>query len=167
MLCRAEYIWMDGEQPTQQLRSKTRIVDVADGEVGPEQFPEWSYDGSSTYQADGNDSDLLLRPVRVVRDPLRGGSDFLVLCEVLSSDGRPHATNTRAALRELLEAGAHAEECWVGFEQEYTLYRDGRPLGFPEQWVSRVPRGRYYCGVGVGPRIFGRELVEAARPGLP
>ena len=160
MLCRAEYIWLDGKRPTQQLRSKTRIVDIpADGSPRAEQFPGWSFDGSSTYQADGNDSDLLLQPVRVVRDPLRDQTGYLVLCEVLNSDGSAHASNSRARLRAALDAGGAEQEPWVGFEQEYTLFRHGRPLGFPQNGYPE-PQGPFYCGVGAE-RVFGREVVEA------
>lgn len=35
--------------------------------MNPAEFPEWSFDGSSTGQADGNKSDCILRPVFVVR----------------------------------------------------------------------------------------------------
>lgn len=154
----AEYIWLDGDRPTQKLRSKTRVVSI-DGEVTPESLPSWGFDGSSTYQADGGDSDLTLVPVRVVGDPLRGGSNVLVMCEVVGADGAPHATNTRGRLRRVLEAGAHAQEPIVGFEQEYTLFRDGAPLGFPKNGFP-APQGPYYCSVGAD-RAFGRELVEA------
>lgn len=49
---------------------------------GNRAFPDWSFDGSSTGQAEGNNSDCILRPVRVVPDPIRGGDDVLVMCEV-------------------------------------------------------------------------------------
>jgi len=155
----AEYIWLDGTEPTQRLRSKTRIVRVCDLD-GPrlEDFPQWSFDGSSTGQAEGDDSDLLLEPVRFVPDPLRDGG-FLVLCEVLDGDGAPHASNRRAYLREVLAAGADAEAPMFGFEQEYTLYAKGRPLGWPETGFPG-PQGPYYCGVGAE-EAHGREMVEA------
>lgn len=160
MLRLAEYIWLDGNAPTQTLRSKSRVV-----EVPPERTPEasslpvWSFDGSSTYQADGNDSDLLLRPVRVVADPLRGDGNVLVMCEVERADGSAHPTNQRAALRHVLSEGAAEQEPLVGFEQEYTLFRDGRPLGFPADGYP-APQGPFYCGVGAD-RVFGRDFVEA------
>lgn len=155
----AEYIWLDGAAPTQQVRSKARIVHVdAATDLDPGAYPEWGYDGSSTYQATGDDSDLILRPVRVVQDPIRGGDARLVLCEVLDPDGSPHASNTRAGLREVLDAGAAEHEPWVGFEQEYTLFRGDRPLGFPDQGEPEA-QGPFYCGVGTG-RIVGRDLVE-------
>ncbi|MCA9312604.1 MAG: glutamine synthetase beta-grasp domain-containing protein, partial [Phycisphaerales bacterium] len=156
----AEYIWLDGEQPTQQVRSKSRIVFIDDDvSLEPDAYPSWGFDGSSTYQASGGDSDLILQPVRVVADPIRGGDARLVLCEVLRPDGSPHATNSRAALRATLADGAAAEEPWVGFEQEYTLFVGDRPLGFPEGREQR-PQGPFYCGVG-SDRIYGREFVEA------
>ncbi len=157
----AEYIWLDGENPTQQVRSKARIVSIKDSEsFDSEAYPEWGYDGSSTYQAAGNDSDLILRPVRVVRDPIRGGDARLVLCEVFLPDGTPHSTNTRANLRGVLEAGAAEHDAWVGFEQEYTLFDGDRPLGFPTNGDAPKAQGPFYCGVG-SDRIFGRDFVEA------
>ena len=120
-ITQAEYIWLDGAAPVQRLRSKSRIVALSAQDPVFETFPEWSFDGSSTYQASGNDSDLLLRPVSCIKDPLRGEGNSLVLCEVFNSDGTPHTTNTRAHLRRILAAGAAKEEPWIGFEQEYTL----------------------------------------------
>src|SRR6476661_1017367 len=84
----AEYIWLDGAKPTQQLRSKTRVIALSSEiELKASDFPQWSFDGSSTYQANGNDSDLLLEPVNFVTDPIRGEGNYLVMCEVLYPDG--------------------------------------------------------------------------------
>ena len=152
-----EYIWLDGDAPTKGLRSKTRFLEIS-ASPEPTDFPSWSFDGSSTGQASGDDSDCLLEPVRVVRDPFQKDG-WLVLCEVFGTDGRPHATNSRAALREVLDNGAATADPWFGIEQEYTLIRDGRPLGFPKQGFPR-PQGPYYCGVGAD-RAYGRDLVDA------
>ena len=154
----AEYIWLDGNFPTQGIRSKARVVAVSQNPDCGE-FPEWSFDGSSTEQAAGDDSDCLLVPVRVARDPVRGAGSHLVLCEVMTPHGAPHESNQRARLRRVLDAAGPASEPWVGFEQEYTIYRDGRPLGFPANGFPG-PQGPYYCGVG-SDRAFGRELVDA------
>ena len=155
----AEYIWLDGAAPVQRLRSKSRIVALPEKEPVLDTFPEWSFDGSSTYQASGSDSDLLLRPVNFLKDPLRGEGNYLVLCEVFNADGTPHTTNTESRLRRMLEAGAAQEDPWIGFEQEYTLLKSEKPLGFPEDG-NPAPQGPYYCGVG-GDVVFGRPVVEA------
>lgn len=160
MLSSAEYIWLDGAQPTQELRSKTRVISFSPGKiVNLSSFPEWGFDGSSTYQATGKKSDLVLQPVNFVTDPLRGNGNYLVMCEVFSADGTPHITNARAALREELERGAAKSEPWFGFEQEYTLMRDGIPLGWPTSGYPAA-QGPFYCGVG-NTKVCGRELVEA------
>lgn len=158
MIGSAEYIWLDGASPTKELRSKTRVVDVNPETVSVNDFPVWSYDGSSTYQAEGSKSDLELRPVCVVNDPIRGEGSYLVLCEVFNSDDTPHSTNTRAKLRAVLSQGGALLDPLVGFEQEYTLFQDGRPLGWPETGAPAA-QGPYYCGVGAG-KVYGRDLVE-------
>ena len=159
MLSQATYIWMDGTKPTQKLRSKTRIIPIAeDKPVSIEAFPEWGYDGSSTYQAEGHFSDLILKPVNFVDNPLANPGDFLVMCEVFNPDGTPHESNTRAALRELMQGKAKDEDFWIGYEQEYTLFKGYRPIGWPERGFP-APQGPFYCGVGAD-EAFGRELVD-------
>src|SRR5262245_61765704 len=120
----AEYIWLDGAKPIQKLRSKTRIVAIPEKSSPTiESFPEWAFDGSSTYQATGGKSDLILRPVRFVPDPLRSANNYLVLCEVFNSDGTAHSTNSRAQLREVLDVVGLEQEFWMGLEQEYAFMR--------------------------------------------
>lgn len=152
----AEYIWLDGVNPTAHLRSKTKILGSAVQNLSD--IPEWGFDGSSTQQAEGKFSDCLLRPVRVAPDPIRGNQHMLVLCEVFNADGSVHPSNTRAALRALAEK-YQAEECWFGIEQEYTLFKGIRPLAWQETGEPG-PQGPYYCGVGAD-KIYGRPLVEA------
>lgn len=155
-----EYIWIDGANPTQKLRSKTRVISLnkQQKDLNISDFPEWGFDGSSTYQALGNNSDLILQPVNFIRDPLRGDQDFLIMCEVLNSDKTPHKSNSRSRLRKVLQAGAAQEEPWFGVEQEYTLFQDRTPLGWPKKGYP-APQGPFYCGVGAD-EVFGRELVE-------
>jgi glutamine synthetase len=151
----AEYIWLDGVQPTPTLRNKTKILD--DDATA---MPIWGFDGSSTEQASGESSDCVLRPVFTCPDPIRGGKNVLVMCDVLSAaDMKPHPTNTRAACEKTSKKFAK-HDTWFGIEQEYTMLRlDGTPLGFPEGGGFPGPQGPYYCGVGAG-RIIGREIVE-------
>jgi glutamine synthetase len=152
---KAEYIWIDGTEPTARLRSKTKIVKDS---VSHDDLPIWGFDGSSTNQAPGDNSDCVLKPVAVFPDPIRGGDDVLVLCEVLLTDMTPHATNNRARTVAIAEKYA-SDETWFGIEQEYTFFKDGRPLGFPVGGFP-APQGFYYCGVGAD-EVFGREVVEA------
>ena len=146
-----EYIWLDGYQPEANLRSKTKIWNW-DGEGVPpiEEVPMWSFDGSSTQQAEGSNSDCLLKPVRIIPDPGRLNA-FLVLTEVLLPDKSVHPTNARGTWED-------DEDFWFGFEQEYVLMRDGLPLGFPKGGYPG-PQGLYYCSVGAG-KVDGREIVE-------
>ncbi|MBI2711066.1 MAG: glutamine synthetase beta-grasp domain-containing protein [Actinobacteria bacterium] len=156
MAIKAEYIWIDGTEPTARLRSKTKIL--PDGTT-PGDMPIWGFDGSSTNQAPGDQSDCVLRPVKVVPDPIRGGDDVLVLSEVLLIDMTPHPSNTRAALVAVAEQFADAEPLF-GIEQEYTFFQAGRPLGFPAGGGFPAPQGFYYCGVGAD-EVYGRDVVEA------
>ena len=158
-MIKAEYIWVDGTKPTAQVRSKTRILSRAQA-TRP---PVWGFDGSSTNQAEGSSSDCVLKPVRNFRDPLRGGDNILVLCEVLNVDMTPHESNTRHALVETYNK--HQEQLpWFGLEQEYTFMdKSQTPLGLLESIVDNelnpLPQGPYYCGAGAGLAV-GREIVE-------
>jgi glutamine synthetase len=147
----AEYIWIDGTKPTPLMRCKTRIL--ADGK----EPKTWGFDGSSTNQAPGDNSDCVLQPVFTCPDPIRGGDNILVLCDVYTVDGDPHETNTRAPLVKTVEKYGGQEPIF-GIEQEYTFLKDGYPLGWPMSGFP-APQGPYYCGVG-SPEIVGRPIVE-------
>ena len=154
-----EYIWLDGTQPEQTLRSKTKIVELDTTLTTPtiESLPEWSFDGSSTNQATGDNSDCILSPVSVYPDPQRVGS-FLVMCEVLNADGTAHKSNMRNRLKSVNILDQIKKDWWFGFEQEYVLMKDGKPLGFPIDGYPE-PQGKYYCGVG-SDRVKGRDIIE-------
>lgn len=147
-----EYIWLDGYTPMSHIRSKTKVLELEsyDGELEP--IPEWSFDGSSTRQAEGGNSDCILKPVRIYPDPERV-SAFLVVCEVHNPDGTPHVSNVRVTIED------ESDDFWVGFEQEYIMMtNDRRPIGFPEVGFP-APQGPYYCSVG-NQFIAGRDIVE-------
>ncbi len=167
MKIKLEYIWLDGYTPEPNLRSKTKIIEwdalknpmmqtkremAINGRVipCPEELPKWSFDGSSTKQAEGNSSDCILNPVRVILDPARLDA-FLVMCEVLNADHTPHHTNTRHTLED-------DTQYWFGFEQEYVFMREGRPLGFPKDGYPQ-PQGPYYCAIGNN-NVDGRDMAE-------
>ena len=151
---KAEYIWIDGTKPDPLLRSKTKLIYSEDKQFG---LPVWGFDGSSTNQAPGNASDCVLNPVFVCSDPLRSEGDLLVMCEVRNVDGTAHVGNTRYDCARVEQQFAEHEMIF-GLEQEYTLFKEGRPLGFPEDGLP-APQGQYYCGVG-SENAFGREIVE-------
>ena len=154
MKIRAEYIWIDGGEPTPEVRSKTKIIDKG---IEP---GIWGFDGSSTNQATGDNSDVVLSPVFTCPDPIRGGDDILVLCEtLLTADLSPHPSNTRARAKAALDLYGD-QEPWFGLEQEYTLINPatGWPAGFPPNGFP-APQGPYYCGVG-SLKIHGRDLIE-------
>lgn len=153
---KAEYIWMDGHKPTEKLRSKTKILNGTVKSI--DDLPVWGFDGSSTMQATGNNSDCMLKPVKYISDPIRGGDNVIVLCEVFNADDTVHETNTRAKLREVAEKYKE-HEAWFGIEQEYTLFQGIKPLGWPDNGFP-APQGGYYCGVGAD-EVFGRPIVEA------
>ena len=172
---KCEYIWVDGTEPTSELRSKTRVFRISEedleglnkmmseGNSPHEMIPVWGFDGSSTNQADSSNSDCALRPVLVTADPLRPGS-LLVLCEVFNSDLTPHTSNTRSIARQTLSNTNPEDQPRVGFEQEYVIMQSesGLPLDAPLGWPTDgepKPQGPYYCGSG-GDKVAGRQISE-------
>ncbi|PNS19175.1 Glutamine synthetase [Sphaceloma murrayae] len=150
----AEYVWIDANN---NPRSKCRTLKKAPTDV--KELPEWNFDGSSTEQAPGNNSDVYLRPVAMYPDPFRLAPNILVLCETWMSDNKPNAFNFRCDAAKLMEANAK-HEFWFGLEQEYTLLDvNGWPYGWPKGGFP-APQGPYYCGVGTG-KVFCRDIVEA------
>ena len=148
-----EYIWLDGYEPTQNLRSKTKVEEHENFKGTLEELGNWSFDGSSTKQAEGGSSDCLLVPVAIYPDPQRLNG-WLVMCEVMHADGTPHPSNGRATIDD------EDEDFWFGFEQEYFIMdtKTLLPLGFPVGGYP-APQGMYYCSVG-GKNTHGRKLVE-------
>ena len=145
-----DYIWLDGSDDMPQLRSKTRTF------VRPHALPElpdWSFDGGSTHQGSVGDSDRVLHPVRLYKNPFSEGN-YLVLCEVNNTDGTPHESNFRAKLRQQLESG-NVDSTIFGFEQEYTLTDPMQQPLVPEE----ITQGEFYCGIGAG-RVIGRLVAE-------
>lgn len=137
----AEYIWIGGTSPT-DLRSKTKVLNVG------ETPGDWNYDGSSTEQAQGSDSEVIIKPVRIYPDPFRKEGDILVLCETYKADA-PLSDNMRPRANQIMSAVADQEPMF-GLEQEYFVIDNntGKAVGWPAGELF-VPRGQggYYCGV--------------------
>ena len=120
---RLDYIWLDGYTPVQNLRTKCMLRDF-DEFPTLDQLPEWGFDGSSTQQAEGGDSDCVLKPVALYPDGTREDG-ILVMCEVML----PTAALTHPTV---VLPFPDDEGTWFGFEQEYFLMQEGVPLGFPK-----------------------------------
>ena len=173
-LC-AEYIWIGGTG--RDIRSKTKVLDKAPASV--DDLPIWNYDGSSTGQAPGHDSEVLLKPEAIFRDPFRRGDNILVLCStwkpqddgsmvplVVEEDLKAvfgvSGNNTREAAKKIFEDPKVKEQAfWFGLEQEYTLFEgDGvTPLGWPKGGFPR-PQGPYFCSNGAE-NSFGRDIADS------
>nr|BAK96222.1 glutamine synthetase type 2 [Callorhinchus milii] len=149
------YVWIDGSG--EGLRCKTKTLYSEPKTV--QDIPEWNFDGSSTDQAEGSNSDMYLVPVSMFRDPFCRDPNKLVLCEVLKYNRKPAETNLRHTCNQAMDQ-ARQSRPWFGLEQEYTLFGiDKRPYGWPQNGFPG-PQGPYYCGVGAD-RVYGRDIVES------
>jgi len=149
------YVWIDGSG--ENLRCKTRTHDCVPKTA--EELPIWNFDGSSTGQAEGSNSDVYLHPVALFNDPFRRGNNKLVLCETYKYNKKPTESNHRKTCKEVMVQAA-GEKPWFGIEQEYTLQDiDKHPFGWPKLGFPG-PQGPYYCAVGAD-KVFGRDILEA------
>lgn len=144
----AEYIWIDGGN---KLRSKTRVfynkLNI---------LPKWNYDGSSTLQASGNNSEVIIKPRFLCKCPFRKGNNILVICDTYRPTGECLSNNHRVNANKIFNKNKE-EIPWFGIEQEFFLMdrKTKKPLGFPE----KGQQGQYYCSVGAS-NAFGREIME-------
>ena len=147
-----EYIWIDAQG---SVRSKTKVTGMVEN---MNELPIWNFDGSSTNQASGDNSEVYIRPVYMCRDPFRSENDRLVLCETLTPDYKPHISNTRSELHILLNENIDMKPMF-GFEQEFFVLERGTVAKL--DYDSNEPQGDYYCGVGTA-NIKIREFAEDA-----
>jgi len=163
----AEYVWIDGSGIG--LRSKARTLTKKVDKV--EDLPEWNYDGSSTYQAVTEMSEIILKPVAFFKDPFRRGDNIIVMCETFRWEDNtwknlvPANTNFRHFANQIWEdAKVKGEQTWYGIEQEYTLLASStkftkQPLGWPNNGYPGA-QGPYYCSIGANV-CFGRAIADA------
>ena len=124
----ATYVWIDGSGET--MRSKVKVLETKPSKV--EDLPQWNYDGSSCYQANGDNSDVYITPVKMYPCPFTRGDNLLVLCETYNYLQKTMPTNHRAECQEIMEK-AKDQKPWFGIEQEYTLFDcDKHPFGWPK-----------------------------------
>ena len=60
-------------------------------------LPVWNFDGSSTGQAEGGNSDVYLHPFALFKDPFRGAPNKIALCETRDYNHKPTESNKRNA----------------------------------------------------------------------
>lgn len=146
-----EYVWIGGNN---ELRCKTKVVNGLVNSV--DDLSDWNYDGSSTAQAAGEDSEVIMKPCALFRDPFRGEHHKIVLCDTYTPKGEPLANNHRVWAKSVFDAKLE-EEPWFGLEQEYFLIDPviQNPLGFAEHKTQ----GQFYCSVGAE-NAFGRTIAE-------
>ena len=156
-----EYIWLDSNN---NYRSKTKIYNYEERKpFGLECIPEWNYDGSSTGQADGNDSEVYIKPIYMIRDVFRRNYDsWLVLCDTWLPNGEPHSTNTRFAAKKIFDL-VKKEETYFGLEQEFFALTEQAHRDVGKEVADN--QGPFYCGVGYG-AAFHREFNEEALKNL-
>ncbi|MCL4153812.1 UNVERIFIED_CONTAM: hypothetical protein GTU68_051380 [Idotea baltica] len=149
------YVWIDGTG--ENVRAKTRTLDFTPN--NPSDLPIWNFDGSSTGQAEGSNSDVYLYPVTMYKDPFRLGNNRIALCETYKYNKKPADTNHRYHCLEVMKKAAD-QKPWFGMEQEYIFMdTDNRPYGWPKNGYPG-PQGPYYCSVGAS-KTHGRDIVEA------
>ena len=73
-----EYVWIDAFGNT---RSKIKVIDIREfNSFDINTIPEWNFDGSSTGQAEGKDSDIILKPEKLYPNPfITWCNSFIVL----------------------------------------------------------------------------------------
>lgn len=120
----AEYIWIDGEGG---IRSKSRTLTTKIQSI--KDLPEWNYDGSSTYQAQTANSEIIIKPVAFFRDPFREGDNLLVLCDTYAwtsgefKELKPCNTNFRVHAKKILDS-VKKEDIQFCAEQEFLVLDD-------------------------------------------
>ncbi len=173
-----EYVWIDAYGNT---RSKIKIIKKQHSNFNLADIPEWNFDGSSTGQADGTNSDIIIKPCAIYTNPFFDYIEaYLVLSECLNKDHTPHETNHRHKLIEVYSKCIEHEP-WIGIEQEYVIFERRKEqryydsvqsiygtnvslINIPYKWENHDepgfgPQGPYYCGVGGGVSM-GREISQ-------
>ena len=163
----AEYIWLDSDYG---LRSKTKIIYKNDPNNSkkwitrnPEDYPVWNFDGSSTGQSEGVQSELFIKPVAVYTNPFfskengKDSLDFvLVLCETLDKDFQPLPTNHYQKAIEIFSKKRGLNPLF-GIEQEYFLVNEEDLIILSE---GGIRQGDFYCSTGCNRAIHRDVAVE-------
>jgi glutamine synthetase len=134
------------------VRSKTRIINTTGYNLKLNHIPNWNYDGSSTYQALTESSEVILYPVKIYPDPFTKKGK-IVLCKTSDPLCSVH-------IAEEIFSNSSDTYPMFGLEQEFFIINNTteKPVGWP---INGEPRsqGDYYCSVGAG-CAFGRDYLS-------
>ena len=108
------YVWIDGTGETMRCKTKTLYREVNHSD----ELPIWNFDGSSTGQAEGHNSDVYLHPIALFPDPFRGLPNKIALCETYTHDHKPTASNKRRSCVDVM----NKDEVKVGNIHNHHLY---------------------------------------------
>jgi glutamine synthetase len=153
-----DYIWIGGDN---EIRCKTKVLKNISGHLLLTDIPEWNYDGSSTNQADGSNSEVIIKPVSIYPNPFLNNNHLIVLCDTWLPNREPHPTNTRFQSKNIFEQKLE-EKPLFGMEQEFFVIdsETKKPIGFPKNGFPE-PQGSYYCSVGSS-NAYGRNFLDKA-----
>ena len=118
-----EYVWLDGDS---QLRSKTRVITLKEDmshykRITINSIPKWNYDGSSTKQAFGSNSEIILNPCALYKCPFRMNEfSYLVLCDTYNTENLPLTNSHRLAASNIFDLFGE-QKPWYGIEQEFFM----------------------------------------------
>tara|TARA_B110000037_G_C17084550_1_gene491429 strand:+ start:301 stop:1314 length:1014 start_codon:yes stop_codon:yes gene_type:complete len=147
-----EYIWIGGNG---ELHSKAKTLISNSTSISLIDFPDWNYDGSSTNQADTDNSEIILKPISFYPCPFRKGKNYLVMCDIYNINNKP--IGTRYAANILFNCDLQ-QKPWFGIEQEYFIMnKNNKPYDYELNRNSK--QGQFYCSVGTGNAMC-RQLVE-------
>jgi glutamine synthetase len=145
-----EYIWLGGNY---EMRSKIKVHETSEFLIDVKDIPAWNYDGSSTSQTSGENSEINLLPVSIYKNPFfKGIESLLVLCETRDKNNEPLATNNRYGAKKVFDEHKNHEP-WFGLEQEFFILSD---IGTKKH---NNKQGQYYCSVGAK-NAFLRHIID-------
>ena len=154
--CILEYIWLDVNN---NFRSKVKIEKLKLGFQASD-LEIWNFDGSSTGQATGDDSEIFIKPYLILQSQTNtdiNDNYYYVFCECLNTDIKtPHKTNTRTNAFEFFnQPEVISIDPMFGIEQEFFVFKDGKPIVWKDEMTA--PQGDYYCGNG------GKSILHSSR----
>lgn len=145
MIYSITYIWLGAQN---FIRNKIRVIDLHKPIL--ENIPEWNYDGSSTGQSLDIDTEITIKPVKMIKNPIDNDTDYIVLCDTYDSSDHPLITNHRHRANEIFRN--NSADAWYGLEIEYFIINPTNPS------VPSKPQFTHYCGFD-GKHDIDRKIV--------